>query len=232
MHIRDVLPSFIEAMADEEDLSPNTIRAYVADARTLEQFIGGASSLAELGPADIERFADHLLASGLKRSSARRRIAGVRKLCSWLSSNGWLDSNPAVRCRVKPARERILPKALSVQDAARLLIHLKSKSEAACQTTGWWRTPATSTYLAAASQLPRCATESAEQRGKPESTDESRLTCCGTPARPICSMPESTYGLSNGSSATQASPPPRSTPTYLIHHSTVLYAVPMSSGAS
>ena len=111
MHIRDVLPSFIEAMADEEDLSPNTIRAYVADARTLEQFIGGACSLAELGPADIERFADHLLASGLKRSSARRRIAGVRKLCSWLSSNGWLDSNPAVRCRVKPARERILPKA-------------------------------------------------------------------------------------------------------------------------
>ena len=150
MHIRDVLPSFIEAMADEEDLSANTIRAYVADAHALEQFVGRASAVTELGPADIERFADHMLASGLKRSSARRRIAGVRKLCSWLSSNGWLDSNPAVRCRVKPARERILPKALSTQDATRLLIHLKSSSEAACQTAGWWRAPATTTYLAAA----------------------------------------------------------------------------------
>ena len=150
MHIRDVLPSFVEAMADEEDLSSNTIRAYVADPRALEQFVGSASAVAELGPADIECFAEHLLASGLKRSSARRRIAGVRKLCSWLSSNGWLDSNPAVRCRVKPARERILPKALSTQDAARLLIHLKSKSEVACQTTGSCHAPATSTYLAAA----------------------------------------------------------------------------------
>ena len=150
MRICDVLPRFVEAMADEEDLSPNTIRAYLTDARTLERFMGATGALGELGPADIERFAEHLLASGLKRSSARRRIAGVRKLCAWLSANGWLASNPALRCRVKPARERTLPKALSTQDAARLLIHLKSRSDAACGTAEWWRAPAISTYLAAA----------------------------------------------------------------------------------
>lgn len=150
MHIRDAIPSFVKAMADGEDLSPNTIRAYVADARALEQFMGEASAVTALSPAGIERFAEHLLASGLKRSSARRRIAGIRKLCSWLSSNGWLDGNPAARCNVKPARERTLPKALSTQDAARLLIHLKSMSDAVRQTTACWRTPATSKYLAAA----------------------------------------------------------------------------------
>ncbi len=150
MRICDVLPNFVETMTADEDLSPNTIRAYIADARALEQYMGDASAVAELGPDDIEGFAEHLLATGLKRSSVRRRIAGVRKLCAWLATNGWLASNPAARCRVKPARERRLPKALSTHDAARLLIHLKSKSGVARETLEWRRSPAASTYLAAA----------------------------------------------------------------------------------
>lgn len=150
MHLSDVFTSYGEALSAEEDLSPHTIRAYLADAKALERFLGGKCAVAELTPADIDCFAEHLLASGLKRSSARRRVAGIRKLCSWLSSNGWLDSNPAVRCRVKPARERTLPKALSTRDAARLLNHLKSLSDTACQTAGTRHSPATSTYLAVA----------------------------------------------------------------------------------
>lgn len=150
MHLRDVVPSYGEALSAEEDLSPHTVRAYLSDAKALEDFLGETRAIVELSPEDIECFAEHLLASGLKRSSARRRVAGIRKLCSWLSSNGWLDSNPAVRCRVKPARERTLPKALSTRDAARLLNHLKSRSDAACQTAGTRHSPATSTYLAVA----------------------------------------------------------------------------------
>ncbi|WP_428122653.1 tyrosine-type recombinase/integrase [Candidatus Poriferisodalis sp.] len=115
-----------------EDLSPNTIRAYVADGRALAQFLGPGASVAELGPPVLEGFADHLLASGLKRSSARRRIAGVRKLCAWLTTEGLLDSNPSAGCGVKPARERTLPKALSPHVTARLLMYLKARCEASC----------------------------------------------------------------------------------------------------
>lgn len=150
MRIRDVLPSFVEAMAGGEDLSPNTVRAYLADAYALERFIGRTADLADLSPADIEQFAEHLLASGLKRSSARRRIAGIRKFCAWLCDEGWLDTNPAIHCNIKPARERSLPQALSTQDTARLLIHLRSKSEGGRRAAGHRHTPATSTYLASA----------------------------------------------------------------------------------
>lgn len=150
MRLDDAIPEFAEALRGRDDLSPHSIRAYVADARSLATFLGPGASAADLSRDALDRFVEHLLASGLKRSSARRRIAGIRKFCSWLSSNGWLDANPAARCSVKPARERTLPKALSTQDAARLLIHLRAKSDAACETAGWWCTPATSTYLAAA----------------------------------------------------------------------------------
>lgn len=150
MHLSDIFTSYGEALSAEEDLSPHTVRAYLADAKALERFLGGQRAIAELTPEGIECFAEHLLASGLKRSSARRRIAGIRKLCSWLASNGWLDSNPAVRCRIRPARERKLPKALSTRDAAQLLNHLKSLSDTACQTARTQCSPATSTYLAAA----------------------------------------------------------------------------------
>ena len=73
MQLHDLFPSFVEDLVRGEDLSPNTIRAYVADARALAQFLGPGASVTQLDPTVLEGFVGHLLASGLKRSSARRR---------------------------------------------------------------------------------------------------------------------------------------------------------------
>lgn len=150
MQLLAMLSRLGNAMSAEDDLSPNTIRAYTADARAFAQFMGPGAEASEIRPADVESFAQHLLASGLKRSTARRRVAGVRKLCAVLCAEGWLDANPAALCRVKPARERVLPKALSPRDTALLLEHLSDRSERAHSTTARWCGPATVTYLAAA----------------------------------------------------------------------------------
>ena len=150
MRLQDAIPDFAEALRASDDLSPHSIRAYVADVRALDRFLGSGASAIDLGPEALDHFAQHLLTCGLKRSSARRRIAGVRKLCSWLAAEGWLSTNPAADCSIKPARERALPKALSRHDTAALLNHLKARSVRSRRRADGWRSPATTTYLAAA----------------------------------------------------------------------------------
>ena len=150
MQLHDVIPRFAEALAGDDDLSPNTIRAYVADAMALAHFAGPDASITEFCPAVLESFTEHLLATGLKRSSALRRIAGVRKLCAWLTAKGWLDLDPSVGCRIKPGRERTLPKALSPHDTAQLLTHLRARCEASRGGASTWCDPATTTYLVTA----------------------------------------------------------------------------------
>ncbi|WP_420446912.1 site-specific integrase [Candidatus Poriferisodalis sp.] len=118
-------------MADEEDLSPNTIRAYIADARTLERFLGGASPVAEFGPADIERFAEHLLASGLKRNSTKRRFLRLPPatcicrpgLRTTGTPGGDLRTCSSAQVRLVAARQslppRCWPSALEVRQSSR-----------------------------------------------------------------------------------------------------------------
>ena len=150
MQLHELISSFAGTLSSREDLAPNTVRAYVADAQALSQFMGSDAALAELAPDAIERFVEHLLASNLKRTSARRRIAGVRRFCGWLADDGWLDSNPSAGCSIRPGRERPLPKALSPSDTARLLRYLEDRHESNAASSATPRRPATTTYLAAA----------------------------------------------------------------------------------
>lgn len=150
MRLQDAIPSFAETLRSGDDLSPHSVRAYVADVRALDRFLGPGASATDLNPDALNRFAQHLLTCGIKRSSARRRIAGVRKLCSWLAAEGWLGTNPADDCKIKPARERTLPKALSRHDTSLLLNHLETQSMRSHRRADGWRSPATTTYLAAA----------------------------------------------------------------------------------
>ena len=150
MQIIGTLPSFAEALAHGDDLTPNSVRAYVADVRSLARFMGPGASVAELTPEVLEGFAKHLLCAGIKRSSARRRAAGVRRFCMWLAHTGLHDRDASVRLRIKPSREHTLPKALSAPATAQLLTYLKATCGTPGTETGTRNSPAVTTYLAVA----------------------------------------------------------------------------------
>lgn len=150
MQLNQLIPGFAEALSGRDDLAPNTIRAYMADADALSRFMGPSAALADLCPAVVGDFVEHLLASNLKRSSARRRMAGVRRFCGWLADSGWIDTDPSAGCSIKPSRERPLPKALSPSDTAQLLIHLQDRCQLHANGARTLPRPATTTYLAAA----------------------------------------------------------------------------------
>ncbi len=153
MLIRDAYHPFVEALSRDEDLATNTLRAYLADARSLAGFLGEDRTISSVTPTDVESFAAQLASSGLARASARRRIAGARRFCRWLADQGLLAQDPSSGCRIKPARCRPLPRALNRTDAARLLQDLRTRCDEAHETSPNALLSEMTTYVAASLML-------------------------------------------------------------------------------
>jgi integrase/recombinase XerC len=105
--------------------SPHTVRAYVATAHRLIDFLGryrgeeiAPAQLLDLSPADLRAFLAQRRADGLGASSAARELSGVRAfLTSAASQAGTHAAVPRTRA---PKRPRTLPRPAAPAEALEL----------------------------------------------------------------------------------------------------------------
>ena len=102
--------------------SPHTVRAYVATAHRLIDFLGqhrggaiGAASLLEVNASDLRAFLAYRRGSGLGPSSAARELSGVRAFLKYAAE---LEGHHAQLPRTRaPKRPRTLPRPAAPEEA-------------------------------------------------------------------------------------------------------------------
>jgi integrase/recombinase XerC len=117
----ELLGAYRAYLDAQRGMSPHTVRAYVADARSL------VAALAATG----ERFEDLALPGlrawlavqarrGRARSTLARRAAAARAFTAWAHRTGRLDSDPGVHL-LNPRPDATLPTVLGVEEVAQLV---------------------------------------------------------------------------------------------------------------
>lgn len=111
--------AWLAELAEQRRLSPHTIANYRRD---LAQLLAAAEGqpLDRLLVHHIRRFVAGLHAKGLSGRSLARLLSAWRGFFAWLGERGLVRINPCDGIRA-PKSPRRLPKALSVDEAARLL---------------------------------------------------------------------------------------------------------------
>ncbi|MGK5019849.1 tyrosine recombinase XerC [Janthinobacterium lividum] len=113
------LASYLAQLATQRKLSPHTLDAYGRDLRALLE-LSGDTRWTALAHNEIRRYTAKLHAGGLDPRSIARKLSSWRGFFNWLSGETALDANPVDGIRA-PKRAKTLPKALSVDDAVRLV---------------------------------------------------------------------------------------------------------------
>jgi integrase/recombinase XerD len=119
----DAVGDYLTHLALERGASPHTVAAYRRDLADLHGFLRTRGrGVDEAGPDDLVAFAEALAERGLAPASRRRRLAAARSLLRHRTRIG--ARNDDARAVVPlPARPRRLPKALSQEEAERLVTH-------------------------------------------------------------------------------------------------------------
>ena len=111
---------YLAELAEQRRLSPHTVRNYRRDLTRLLALAGGVRPV-ELQVQQIRRFVAQLHAQGLSGRSLARMLSAWRSYFGWLGQHGALTANPCDGVR-PPKSPRHLPNALSVDEAAALLV--------------------------------------------------------------------------------------------------------------
>ena len=127
--------AYLAELAEQRRVSPHTLAAYRRDLATLaglcaETAVGVA--YAELEGHHFRRFVARLHAQGLNGRSLARLLSAWRGFYRWLGRRGMLRGNPLDGLR-PPKTPKALPRALSPEEAARLLETSAAGNEAAAQ---------------------------------------------------------------------------------------------------
>ena len=109
----DLIAQFLEHLAKERDVSPNTVKAYARDLSEFAGFIGPYFGEGEWGWEKVDRlamraFLAHLAKRGLSRRSSARALSAVRTFYAWMHRHDIVADNPA-RSVGTPKLERHLP---------------------------------------------------------------------------------------------------------------------------
>ncbi|MDR2451318.1 MAG: tyrosine recombinase XerC [Candidatus Accumulibacter sp.] len=121
--IQSAIERHLDELARQRRQSPHTISNYRRDLDTLERLIGelpGGVSCANLQAHHVRHFVAQLHASGLSGRSLARTLSAWRGFFRWLGARGEVAANPVDGIKA-PRRAHRLPKALSVDEANRLL---------------------------------------------------------------------------------------------------------------
>ncbi|ANP73007.1 tyrosine recombinase XerC [Cryobacterium arcticum] len=126
MNLDRAIDAFARYLTTERGFSANTVRAYGADLAGLATFAEerGATEVHELG---LELLRDWLWTgteAGLARATIARRSASARGFTAWLTREGTLASDPAVRLR-SPKPGRTLPRVINRTQMQELLDRLQ-----------------------------------------------------------------------------------------------------------
>ena len=116
---RDAVAAWLAELAEQRRLSPHTISNYRRD---LQKLISAAADtpLADLRVHQIRRFVAQMHGQGLGGRTLARTLSAWRGFFSWLGEHSAVPANPCDGVR-SPKSPRLLPKALSVDEATRLL---------------------------------------------------------------------------------------------------------------
>ena len=110
------MDEYLTVLRVERGLSANTLAAYGRDLVQYLKFLNGIDP----DTGDLDRFVEHLAASGLASASVARKLAAVRGLHRFLVSEGGSGSDPT-RLLDPPKRPEPFPKALPVDRAIKLV---------------------------------------------------------------------------------------------------------------
>ncbi|GAC1407839.1 MAG: tyrosine recombinase XerC [Burkholderiaceae bacterium] len=127
--------AYLECLLSQRHLSALTVVSYGRDLNELLELLGGDGRLQKESPRSgtaavpafidvshfhIRRFASQLHARGLSARSIARKLSAWRGFFDWLSESTTLACNPVDGVKA-PKRGKPLPKALSADDAVRLV---------------------------------------------------------------------------------------------------------------
>lgn len=113
------IDAWLAELADQRRLSPHTVSNYRRDLGKLLAAAGDVP-LAGLQVHHLRRFVAQLHGQGLAGRSLARTLSAWRGFFAWLGERGQIQANPCDGIR-PPKSPRLLPKALSVDETARLL---------------------------------------------------------------------------------------------------------------
>jgi len=116
---RDLLDGYLTHLAHERRLSPHSVANYGRDIGALIE-AAGSTTLDRVSTHDIRRFAARQHAKGLSPRSIARMLSAWRGFYRYLSRHQGFGDNPALGIRA-PKASKLLPKALSPDEADRLL---------------------------------------------------------------------------------------------------------------
>lgn len=117
------LHGYLDSLITQRKLSSHTVSNYRRDLNELSAFaatLGDNATLASITHFHIRKFAAQLHARGLDARSIARKLSAWRGFFNWLSEQTPLSSNPVDGVRA-PKRAKPLPKALSADDAVRVV---------------------------------------------------------------------------------------------------------------
>ena len=111
--------AYLAELADQRRVSPHTVSNYRRD---LEKLLtaAGDTPLAGLQVHQIRRFVAQMHGQGLSGRSLARLLSAWRGFFGWIGERGLIKANPCEGIKA-PKSPRLLPKALSVDETARLL---------------------------------------------------------------------------------------------------------------
>lgn len=117
-------------LLDERNLSPNSIRAYLADLESLLVHVNqlGISEFSQLTLNHIRSWLANLQSRGAARSSITRRVVSIRAFTYWGARNGWLERDIG-RDLIAPKPERHLPEVLDVDSASLTIEALQLRAD-------------------------------------------------------------------------------------------------------
>ena len=113
---------YLDELAQQRRQSPHTVSNYRRDLRVLDRLIGELPGITyrNLQAHHVRRFIAQLHASGLGGRSLARTLSAWRGFFRWLGTRGEIGANPVDGVKA-PKRPQLLPKALSPDEANRLL---------------------------------------------------------------------------------------------------------------
>jgi integrase/recombinase XerD len=119
--------AYLDHLAVERGLAANTLSSYRRDLRRYDDYLAslGVSALGDVGEQHVTDFLTHLRTGSdqhppLSATSAGRTVVAVRGLHRFALREGVTQGDPSAQVR-PPAPARRLPKAISVDEVARLL---------------------------------------------------------------------------------------------------------------
>ena len=123
MPASELFNAYLSELAEQRRVSPHTVSNYRRDLLVLGRLAGelpGGGVLTGLQTHQVRRFIAQLHARGLGARSLARLLSAWRGLYRWLARRGLAASNPVDGVR-PPKSPKALPRALSVDEANRLL---------------------------------------------------------------------------------------------------------------